>query len=333
MKIPEYVYSKHDLKLINFIDERIEGQAVNANKIKSGSHSEEHLFQYYENLAGFFEKNKKSADGLCSYSDLLLDVISSVMRDFSKYIEQGSAFRNAFGTLNRIREKPELQFRDISSKLKNQIYGAGKPEIAFPDFLSAIWTLKVLRPATYESSLNASKWGYAIAEAINAYSAKNGLGVSVDTDEILTYTMLMNIGMLSPEMPLADTERKFSEEERKTLAEHPAKSLAFLLKADFPIAKNMATIIQHHTDPVDLQSAIAATAETFEGDYFRKRHKDEVKTPREVIEDIGLKLFTKGDLDRLKQQMVYGGRILDMDLIKSNSIILPYYMLRLLLGH
>jgi hypothetical protein len=328
----EYVFSKRDSVLIRTIDERIGDEHKLAGlKIKGRSHSADDVFSYYNNLKAFFSKNCKMSEGSAEYTDVLVDTVSCVMYDFSRYIEKGGTFRDAFDSLNRIREGPELQFRDLGSKIKGLLYGRAKPEIDFPDFLSALWTLKTLRPGTYESSLNTAKWSFVIAKGINAFSARQGLGLSVDEDEILAYSALMNMGMLFPGVPLADSDRKFTDNEREKLESHSKLGIVFLLNAGFPLTDNFSKIVGHHTDPVDLHSGVVAAAETFEGMYFRKRHKQDVIATEEVVDEIGCKLTTESDIAAIKQSMTYG-RILDMDLIKKNYMILPWYVLRILLG-
>ena len=273
------------------------------------------------------------------YSDLASVAAESVISDFRHCLEQGRTFSTAVGNLNYLEQtagKEELfSPTRLVLDLRESLYGRSTtPKIDFAELLASLLDLKNLRPDTYYNSLNAAKWAVVIACAIDAYNKREEIkDVDVDPRELFTYSLLMNYGMLHPDVPnLEGSKRKISDEEREKLDKHPKLGLEMLLKNGIPKSEYLWWVVGSHKAPEEIISAIALVAEAFEAIFFKRRYRTEKIPPKGVFKEVGINLFGKPGLKKIEKETKYMLYRYYVEEIRKNPLKIPYQMMRLLFG-
>jgi hypothetical protein len=315
---------------------------VIGKKIKAGIHAVEDVYEYHKGIkALLLEGRSPNADipGGYVYSELVSDVAGLIVSDFEAGLIKGKTYRRAVERYLKIAEEGVTErnighfLSAVCSDFRRALHGRDlEAEMPFPELLTDLWGLKMLRPVTYSYSLDAMKWIQLIVCTINAVNAQNkDIKAHVDKRKMFM-SGVMNYGMLHPKMPLIEySDKPISDKEAAMLKEHGQVGLVMLKENGMPRSPYLLSVVGSHNLPLDIISGIAAVGEQFEAMYFRRRYRKERLGPLEVFRRMGINLFGEAQLKGILENLRKRGYRYTAEEAK-NPLRQPYQVLGLVFG-
>jgi len=277
------------------------------------------------------------------FSGLVHTSVEQILSDFDRYssLEYGRAFRRTVKNLRDLfpdekKEQAEQLQGNLRDHLRKSLYGNGTP---FPELLASLWDIKMLGEDIYRNSLNAAKWGAAIACGINGYNIGHDIDFRLNPEKLFIAVFLHDYGMLHRNIIwLCDSSGKFSPAEKELLNGHSKLGLDMLIEMGIPKLDYLVEAVGYHISPIDIISGITKVAEEFEGTAFSRSYREGRLSWEEVFKMLGDDLFTKEDLESIEESdeesdEEFSSRRYEYDAedIQKNPLKPPYQILRRLI--
>lgn len=320
------------------IDERLRDPDGLGERIKEGTHTLEDVYEFHDALRGGFLRDLGDTH---KKTTLVEDASEVLIADFKAFQglgqTYGHAIQNYLTFLGEERHTPESYVLGLRTELRSALRGVGShDEELFPDLLTCMWELRLLRKETYFNSLNAAKWAVLIASAVDSYNKKEGIedrDLQVNPRDIFLCSLVQNYGMLNPQMPIVDgSDRIISDGERRILKEHGQVGLVMLDHVGIPKSGTLTSVVGSHNLPLEIVSAIASVAESFDALYFRRKYREKRLNLQEVFRELGINLFGRGALDNIQADIRKHGYRYTAEEARNNPLKIPYKMFALLFG-